>query len=299
MYQTLRKPFHTVFGTHPVHDLLTILFGSLLFSLSMNLLILPTGMYSGGFLGLSQLIGMGLSSLFPAGRGIGNLSGTIYFLLNIPLLVLAFLQFGREFSAKTILCVGCYSLFLWAVPIPEKTLFEDHLSACLIGGLACGAGAAMTLSSGCSGGGEEIAGLLAAKKNPSFSVGSVTMLMNFFVFGIGFFLFPKRIVAYSILFSCVTSLCIDRMHLQNVMVTMMIVTKEAGMEELIFRLAGRGVTKWSGTGAYSNENTFILMTVVSKKEALALKRALREYDQNVFVILYEDVSVIGNFSKRV
>lgn len=86
------------------------------------------------------------------------------------------------------------------------------------------------------------------------------------VYGIGLLIFDQDIVVYSIIFGCVTCLTLDRMHMQNVMVTMMIITKSIDMEQLIFKYAGRGVTKWIGSGAYSGEQSDLLLTVVSKKK---------------------------------
>ena len=62
---------------------------------------------------------------------------------------------------------------------------------------------------------------------------------------------------------------------------------------------GRVVTKWEGEGAYSGEQTEMLLTVVSKKEALQLRKALQKQDPNIFVILDDNISVVGNFQKRV
>ena len=41
---------------HPVQEAAQIILGSLLFSASMNWIILPHDMYSGGFLGIAQLL---------------------------------------------------------------------------------------------------------------------------------------------------------------------------------------------------------------------------------------------------
>ena len=279
-------------------ELAVIFLGSLLFAASMNSIVLPTGMYSGGFLGLAQLLRMGLESLVPGLQSLGDLAGAIYFLLNLPLLAIAWSRFGHYFLGKTIACVLFYSVLLAVIPIPEVGVFDEVLTACVIGGLLCGAGAGLTLTAGCSGGGEEILGLLCAMKNPWFSVGRISMLLNIGVFGTGLFLFDRQSVVYSILMAGVMYLCLDRVHLQNVMVAMFIITKREDMEKLVFQRAGRGVTRWVGEGAYSSQETDILLTVVSKKEALSLRRALQERDPNVFAIICEDISV-GNFQKRV
>ena len=76
------------------------------------------------------------------------------------------------------------------------------------------------------------------------------MLLNIGVFGTGLFLFDRQSVVYSILMAGVMYLCLDRVHLQNVMVAMFIITKREDMEKLVFQRAGRGVTRWVGEGAY-------------------------------------------------
>ena len=77
-----------------------IVVGSLLFSVSMNCIILPSGMYSGGFLGIAQLLRMVLLSVFPSLQSVGDVAGIIYFLLNVPLLILAWSRFGHLFFCK-------------------------------------------------------------------------------------------------------------------------------------------------------------------------------------------------------
>ena len=50
-------------------------------------------------------------------------------------------------------------------------------------------------------------------------------------------------MVYSIIFGGITYLTLDRMHLQNMMVTTLIITKSEDMDQLVFHYAGRGVTK--------------------------------------------------------
>ena len=65
-----------------------------------------------------------------------------------------------------------------------------------------------------------------------FQCGANRMILNVFVYGIGLLLFEQDVVVYSIIFGCTTYLTLDRMHLQNVMVTMLIITKSEAMEQV-------------------------------------------------------------------
>lgn len=60
-----------------VKDMSLIVVGSLLFSVSMNCIILPSGMYSGGFLGIAQLLRMVLLSVFPSLQSVGDVAGIL------------------------------------------------------------------------------------------------------------------------------------------------------------------------------------------------------------------------------
>ena len=283
----------------PFQDLFLIFFGALLFSASMNLLIVPAGMYNGGFLGIAQLLRIVAAAPLSVLPIKGDLSGLIYFGLNIPLLLFSWHRFGRLFFAKTVFCVICYSVLLSLIPVLPAPLLDEKIALCLIGGIACGTGAALTLVAGCSGGGEEILGLLLSQKDARFSVGRFSLLLNVFIYGAGFLIFDYRAVIYSLIFTAVTFITLDRVHLQNVMMTMTVITKMPDLEQVVFDCVHRGVTVWEGSGGYSGERSEVLMTVVSKKEALVLRELLQQHDPNVFIICNEDVSVTGNFQKRI
>ena len=65
--------------------------GCLIYSVGFNMLIVPLGLYSGGFMGLSQLINWVLMNLL----GIVipesfNFVGILFFIINIPLFYAAF-----------------------------------------------------------------------------------------------------------------------------------------------------------------------------------------------------------------
>ena len=275
-----------------------IVVGSIIYAAGFNLFIVPCALYSGGFLGLAQLIVKGIGTT-PLGAFVSdNAAGTMYFLLNLPLLVLGGRAFGKAFIVKTVFCVGCYSVFLNMIPVPEVPYLTEEVAGSLAGGVICGIGAGIILLSKGCGGGEEILGLLLMRRSASFSIGKVSNFINVFVFSACLVLYDLSTAVYSIFFNVMYYFVLDRVHLQNITMTMLIITKEEGMEQLVFDTVHRGVTRMHGEGAYTNEGVKILLTVVSKEEAIELHRVLMEKDPNVFIIEDENVSVIGNFQKR-
>lgn len=271
--------------------------GTFLFSVGMNVFISPLGLFSGGFLGVAQL----LRALFEAcgfRAGGADIAGVLYFLMSVPLLVLAFFRMGKPFFCKTLVCTAFFSLFLTVITGPERPIVSDTLTSCLVGGLIAGVGAGLTLLSGGCGGGEEILCVYLAQKNPSFSVGRVCILINVFVFGCCALFFSLPAAIYSIIYSVTANLTLDRVHFQRITMDVMIVSRRAGMEQLVFDTVQRGVTRLHGEGGYTREPTNVLLTVVSKDEAFALKRAVRACDPEAFIIIHDGIGVAGNFEMR-
>ena len=122
---------------------LLIVIGSLIYSVGLNQFIVPVGLYNGGFLGIAQLIRHFMESWFGISLAIQYRR---YFIFYFEYTVAGGFRetFGKEFLAKTIYCVCWYSLFLTVVPIADHLLVDEHLTACVAGGVICGIGAGMT-----------------------------------------------------------------------------------------------------------------------------------------------------------
>ena len=92
-----------------------IVFATFLYALGVNLFVVPMGLYSGGVVGLSQIIRTLLAQAVELPAGV-DIAGILYFLINIPVLYLAWRDLGRAFLIRTLICVGASSLFLSVIP---------------------------------------------------------------------------------------------------------------------------------------------------------------------------------------
>ena len=90
---------------------LIAVFATFLYALGVNLFVVPMGLYSGGVVGLSQIIRTLLAQAVELPAGV-DIAGILYFLINIPVLYLAWRDLGRAFLIRTLICVGASSLFL-------------------------------------------------------------------------------------------------------------------------------------------------------------------------------------------
>ncbi len=271
--------------------------GMLLFSIGMNVFIQPLKFYSGGVIGIAQIIRSFLISIHVPLPNF-DVSGLIYYLINVPLLVLAWRKLGRFFFVRTIIMTSILTLFLTIVPIPADAIIHDSLTSALVGGVACGIGTGLCLYAGYSAGGLDILGLYFIQKYPGFSIGKIALLINLFVFSILALTQNLETVIYSFLFNAVLSVAIDKVHAQNINVWVVIITKKEGIDQVIMKELGRGVTNWEGSGAYTGDSSHIHTTMINKVEIPIIKRMVLAIDPKAFIISTEGSQVVGNFQKR-
>lgn len=120
-------------------ELAVIFLGSLLFAASMNCIVLPRACTAEAFWAWPSCCGWGWNPWCRACRAWGDLAGAIYFLLNLPLLAIAWSRFGHYFLGKTIACVLFYSVLLAVIPIPEVGVFDEVLTGLRSSAVCCAA----------------------------------------------------------------------------------------------------------------------------------------------------------------
>ena len=206
---------------------------------------------------------------------------------------------GKAFILKSLFATTVLTVFLMVVPIPTTPIVGDYLTACIIGGIICGYACGLMLRGRLTGGGQDVIGMCLTKLYPGFSVGKVNILINGMVYLVCFLLFDVEIVIYSLIFATVQALVADKTHVQNINMTAMIFTKKTGIAKAVMEEMGRGVTDWVGEGAYTQQETNVLLIVISKYEMAQLKGIVHKVDPNAFMIFTEGCSVDGNFERRI
>ena len=275
------------------------IFGITLTALAVNLFIVPNNLYTGGILGVSQLLRNLIINIFHLDLEF-DISSIIYYLINIPLLFVAYKKISKQFLTRTLFTVTINSLLLMTIPIPDKPLVENLLTNVLIGGIMAGIGYGMVLSTGSSSGGTDIIGLVFSKKSILFSVGNIGLLFNAIVYILSGIFYGVGIMIYSIIYSSFESILIDRNHSQNIFTETFIFTKKdpSPIIHFIIEVMGRDATYWIGKGGYTNSKCYIIYTVLSKYERMRLERHIKEFDDKAFLSSTEGASIKGEFEKH-
>ena len=281
--------------------LVVAVIGELIAAAALNLFIVPLNLYTGGLMGVCQLLRTLAADYLGMNFGAYDVAGIVYFLLNIPILLLAYKNLGRAFVAKTLICTVAFSLFYSLIPSPSVPMVDDYLTACLLGGILAGVGGGLVLTCGASGGGLDIVGLYLSKRGSQFTVGKFSLSFNAVLYTACLFLFSPEVAIYSVIYNFFTAMVLDRMHQQNVSIQALIFTKgdEDTLARFIIENLGRSVTYWEGVGAYTGEDVHVLCVCLSKFEIEELVHAVHSIDPHAFVTTQEGTRIYGNFQRKV
>lgn len=275
------------------------LVGTLLYAIGINWFIVPLGLYTGGLLGLCQLV----RTLLVEGFGLPavvDYSGILYLAANVPIFLLAWRALGKGFLLRSLVCTLASSFFLSVIRAPETPYVTESLAGCVVGGILAGFALGLCLTCGCSTGGLDIVGLWLAKRGSNLSVGRFSLGFNAVLYALCAWLFGLGAAVYSVIYTVFCSLFMDRFHEQNISVQVLIFTKvedDALLHHIISRV-GRGVTSWEGKGGYTDSATRVICVCASKYEVSELQAAVREVDPKAFFIVQEGVRISGNFERK-
>ena len=269
--------------------------GALIFSLSMNLFLVPLHIYSAGFLGIAQLLRDLLVYLLPW-RIPFDIAGILNLFLNSFMVLLAVQMLAKDFALHTAIVILFQSVFLSVIPVPSTPLVEDVFISLLTGSILCAYGTKLFFKGRGSGGGIDIIGLYLTKTGKG-SVGGIYLIVNTVVYMICFIIYDSQVALYSIVHSCILSFIVDRIHEDNAESAALIITEDKSLKLQLLSEVGRGVTAWDGSGVYSGRKKEIMMVAITKGQYSDLKKRVYDRDEQAFVIFFDHVRVSGYFPK--
>lgn len=277
------------------HSWLYCVAGALIFSLSMNLFLVPLHIYSAGFLGIAQLLRDLFVGLLPWKLSF-DIAGILNLFLNIFMIALAAKVLAKEFALRTAAVILFQSIFLSIIPIPDTPLVQDVFTAILIGSCMCAYGTRLFFKGRGSGGGIDIIGLYLTKTGKG-SVGSIYLFVNTAIYLVCYLIYDGQVALYSIVHSCILSFVLDRIHEDNAESAALIITENRKLKQLLIKDVGRGVTVWNGSGGYSGRSKEVMMVAITKGQYLPLKRYIYQQDEQAFIIFFDHVHIAGYFPK--
>ena len=175
--------------------------GCSLYSIGVVAFALPNSIAQSGTTGLAIIVNH-LFEFIPL--------GTANFLLNVPLMILAFIFIGWRFVAKTmwVTVILSATLDLFSKFLPTYT--GDKILAAIFCGVCTGAGLAIVFMRGATTGGTDIVGRLVHKAFPHIQIGKVIMAADAIIVILGAVVFRSiESAMYAVIVIFVNSRLLD------------------------------------------------------------------------------------------
>jgi uncharacterized membrane-anchored protein YitT (DUF2179 family) len=270
-------------------NLFLITLGSVILAIGLKSIIIPHGMITGGFSGLSILL-LYYSGTFTPG---------LWFLfLNIPVFIIAW-----KFISKRFLYYSLYGMIVLTISL-DLTSFKIEIAdpwlATLAGGILSGAGVGIVFRSLGSSGGNDIISILLNQKF-GIRIGTFNFIFSFVLFLFSFGTMDTDLILYSMATSYIASLVMEYfMTLFNQRKMVIIISeKSRPIADAITKELNRGATFLKGEGAYTGKSKDIILTVVHTFQIKRIEEVVFGIDPDAFLITENTLNVLGKgFSQR-
>lgn len=281
---------------------------------------------SGGMSGVSQVITAFCKILGWREIDENAAHSILYFLLNVPLMLLAFFGIGKRFAIFTLVNVIETSLFMRFISPNYIPLLEDIaqiiskegglLSRALFGGVCTGLSSALCFKVEISTGGIDIiAYYISLRKRTNVgkysalcngvSVTLFTLLeaLDIVIWGIpegtadtaGAIADPVSRLFFSILYLFASAMVVDAINVRNRKIRIEAVTSLRNLGSDLVKHNRHGVTVIEAKGAYTGQVRYIVSMVVSAYEVKSTIRAIKLLDDQAFIQTESLNQVYGRF----
>lgn len=218
-------------------------------------------------------------------------------LINIPLLISAWVYLGKQKTIRTLKTVLIVTLILDFVITPYVPIYTgDKMLSCLFGGIFVGASLAVAFLRGSTTGGGDIMAKLLQKFRPHMQTGFAVMLTDLIIIGASMLVFRNiESGLYGLITMTVSSYVIDLLLYGQNRSTMITVISPRSHEiaaELMDKL-GHGCTMFKSRGAYSGTEGETVICVMDRKQFYRAKKIVYGIDKDAFVIVSEAKEVYG------
>lgn len=252
---------------------------------AISLLIDPNDLAPGGVSGLSIV----LSRMIPLE------TGTIFLLINIPIMLLGIWRFGIKFIVSTMYatCVASLSTNFFERLGPLTT---QPLLGAVFGGVLSAAGIGYVMRVGATTGGTDIIAKCLKQKKPHLKTGTIFLAIDSCIILFGGIVFGKvDSVLYSIISATACSVVLDMVLYGRDEAKMIFIISNSSdsITERILKELDAGVTHLTGTGAYRKENKQVILCVVKKQNAYAVEEIVKQEDSTAFLIVSSASEIYG------
>ena len=269
-----------------LRTILALVAGNALYSLTVVLFLIPSGLITGGATGIA-LAANRLSGLPVSG---------VLLVVNVVMLVAGWILLGRRFALSTLAStfLSPLTLAVWEKLFENYVLTDDLVLSTIFAGLGIGISLGIVIRSGGSTGGMDIPPLVLQKYFHIPVAASMTVF-DLVILLAQALSSPKEQVLYGIVLVFVYSIVLDKVILlgEHRTEVKIISTHTDEICSVILSELDRGVTLLNAEGGYLRQPGQLLLTVISNRQLPRLEKLVRAIDPACFMVVSEVTEVRG------
>lgn len=270
-------------------QLFVIACGCVLYAAGLTLFLNSNDLAPGGVSGIAIM----LSRFVPLEVG------TLILLLNVPLIITAFIKFGGRFTVMTIYATVLSSVLMDVMRafMPDGyAVTHDRLLAGIFGGSLMSLGMGVIFRAGGTTGGSDIIIRLLRLRLRHLKTGTVFLITDCIIVGISAIVFGNLESAlYAAVALAVHSFVLDLVLYGGMGARLIFIVTEhaAEINRSLIEKVRISSTVISAEGGYSGKNKTVLMVVAKKHLFPKIRDAVSETDSDSFMIVSSASEIFG------
>ena len=269
-------------------EYLLLTLGTFLVAAGVYFFKFPNSFNTGGVTGLAVI----LNAVFPAVS-----SSMFASTINIAFLVLGFMVLDRSFSVRTVYCSVLFSAMLsgmeclWplAGPLTDEKMLELFFAV-----IFPSLGSAILFNMQSSTGGTDILAMLL-KRFSNMDIGRALLYVDVLIAASTLYFVNIEAGLYSVLGLVLKSVVVDSVieSLNRRKSFIAVTSRPEEVCDFITHTLNRSATYWEGSGAYSHETKWVVLTALSRGQAVALRVYLKSADPHAFILVTNSSEIFG------
>ena len=275
-------------------EALLLTLGTALVAVGVYFFKFPNHFSTGGVTGIAVII----SAFFP-----GVSTSTFASVINLLFLVLGFVVLNRGFGLRTVYCSllfsGLLSALDWLLPL-EQPLTDQPVLELFFAVLFPAIGSAILFNTDSSTGGTDILAMIL-KKYSDLDIGKALLCCDVLIAGSTLIVYDIKTGLFSLLGLILKSVLVDNVieSLNRKKAFTIITARPEIACDYITHTLNRGATFWEAEGAYTHGRKFVVLAALSRGQAVALRRHLKQTDPSAFVLIENSSEIFGKGFMRV
>jgi len=282
----LRKKLLKNIKRYIIITLVAVLYGA-----GTSLFLEPNDLVPGGLTGIAMI----LSRFLPLG------TGTVFMIMNVPIIAIAWYKFGWKFIVSTLYAIVCVSTFT-DIFAGMNAITNEPLLAVFMGDILIAFAIGTVFKCGATTGGADIIVKLLRLKYPHIKTGKLFMMFDISVVALSGILFHNIDAAlYAFIGIFVMSAVMDMVLYGQDEAKMVFIISEHSelLAEKLLVDVDAGVTFLTGRGAYSKKEKDVILCVVKKSIYPKVEEVIKDTDPQAFLIVTHANEIYGEGYKDI